>query len=137
MPASSGKAALLCSALAAVALAGPASASNVSFAAARAFAAGSAPESVAIGELNGDAAPDLVVANVGSDDVSVLLGNGDGTFAPAASVAVGSQPVSVGIGRLNGDARADLVVVDRNSDDVSVLLGNGDGTFAQAASFAV
>ncbi len=43
---------------------------------------------------------DVVVANRGGDDVSVLLGNGDGTFAAQPDVAVGSQPISVVIGKL-------------------------------------
>ena len=32
------------------------------------------------GDFNGDGRTDLAVANYGSNDVSVLLGNGDGTF---------------------------------------------------------
>src|SRR5205823_3769745 len=114
-------------------LAAPGSAAaDVSFTAAGAFPAGSAPESVAIGVLNGDAAPDLVVANVGSDDVSVLLGKGDGTFGTAASFAAGSRPRSVAIGDVNGDGRPDLVVVVYRSDAVSILLEKGGGTFGQA-----
>jgi hypothetical protein len=47
------------------------------------YGVGDEPESVAIGDLNGDGALDLAVANYTSNDVSVLLGNGDGTFQTA------------------------------------------------------
>ena len=100
------------------------------------FAAGSSPNSVAIGDVNGDGRPDLVTANNGSDDVSVLLGNGDGTFRPQARFAAGSSPYSVAIGDVNGDGRPDLVTANNGSGDVSVLLGNGDGTFQPQARFA-
>ena len=57
-----------------------------SFQAAVSFAAGDAPISVAVADLDGDSVPDLVTANgYGSDDVSVLLGNGDGSFQAAVS----------------------------------------------------
>ncbi len=39
------------------------------------FAVGNIPESVAIGDLNGDGKPDLAVANTNSNNVSVLLNN--------------------------------------------------------------
>ena len=42
---------------------------------------GNYPSSVAIGDLNGDGLPDLVVANTASNTVSILLGNGAGRFA--------------------------------------------------------
>jgi uncharacterized delta-60 repeat protein len=94
-----------------------------------------APQSVAIGQLNGDSKPDLAVANGGSDDVSVLLGNGDGTFKPALNYPAAGGPHSVAIGDLNGDGTRDLAVADRVSDAVSILLGNGDGTFRSAVSY--
>src|SRR4051794_39585143 len=50
------------------------------FGPARGFAAGSRPVSVAVGDLNGDAKPDLAVANRTSNDVSVLAGTGSGSF---------------------------------------------------------
>ena len=56
------------------------------------FAAGTGPTSVAIGNLNGDANPDLAVANSGSDNVSILLGNGAGSFGAATNFATGSWP---------------------------------------------
>lgn len=44
------------------------------------YDAGKWPCSVAIGDLNGDTNPDLTVANLNSNNISVLLGNGDGIF---------------------------------------------------------
>ncbi|MCH8147845.1 MAG: hypothetical protein IH987_07605, partial [Planctomycetes bacterium] len=42
------------------------------------YAADREPQFVAIGDLDGDQVPDLAVANRDSDNVSVLLGVGDG-----------------------------------------------------------
>ena len=87
------------------------------------------------GDFNGDSVRDLVTANESSDDVSILIGNGDGTFAAAQEFEVGRRPRSVAVGDLNGDAVPDLVVANEDSRDVSILLGNGDGTFAAAQDF--
>jgi len=47
--------------------------STVSFGSATNFAVGKEPDSVAIGDFNGDGKPDLATANVGSNNVSILL----------------------------------------------------------------
>ena len=47
------------------------------------YATGRFPQSVAIGDLDGDQVSDFAVAN--SDGVSVLLGDGDGTLAAAVN----------------------------------------------------
>ena len=93
-----------------------------------AYDAGDGPRSVAIGDLDGDGVPDLVTANSHSDDVSVLIGNGNGTYASHVTYGVGNSPRSVAIGDLDGDGVPDLVVANRNSDDVSVLLNQCDFT---------
>ena len=48
-------------------------ATTASFAAQTTFATGIHPRSVAVADVNGDGKPDLIVANVGSNTVSVLL----------------------------------------------------------------
>ena len=90
---------------------------------------GSAPRSIAIGDVSGDGRPDLVTANFGSNTVSVLLGNGGGTFGTNADYETGFSPVSVAIGDVSGDGKLDLVTANYFRDAVSVLPGNGDGTF--------
>jgi hypothetical protein len=104
---------------------------------------GSGTDSVAIGDLNDDGKPDLVLTNGCASNslcdygsVSVLLGNGDGTFQSAVAYGTGGNTNAVAIGDVNGDGIPDLVVA--NSSDpqggptaatVGVMLGNGDGTF--------
>ena len=93
-----------------------------------------APENVAAADLNGDGKQDLVSVN-GSNNISVFLGNGDGTLQPPTNYTVGSIPFQAVIQDFNKDGKLDLAVANKDSDTVSVLLGNGDGTFQPAASF--
>jgi hypothetical protein len=101
------------------------------------FPVGAAPESVAIGDLNGDGQLDLATANRNVNNVSVLLGDGTGSFVPEANspFQVGTSPESVAIGDLNGDGQPDLAVANRNGNNVSVLLGDGTGSFGMQTTF--
>ena len=101
---------------------------------------GSSPSSVAVGDFNRDGKLDLVVAVAGPNDVSILLGNGEGTFAEARNspVPVGLTPYSVVVADFNGDGIPDLVtandaVVNGNPGTVTILLGSGDGGFTEAS----
>ena len=87
------------------------------------LATGIIPLSVAIGDVNGDGKPDLVVANYGSNTVSVLLGDGTGGFGAKTDFATGSWPWSVAIGDVSGDGTSDLVTANYSASTVSVLLG--------------
>ena len=96
------------------------------------FAAGTFPRTVVVGDFNGDGYQDLAIANSGSGNVTVLLGNGSGGFAagPGSPFTVGADPVALAVGDVNGDGIQDLAVSNFNSSNVSVLLGNGSGGFA-------
>jgi hypothetical protein len=93
-------------------------------------------QSVAAGDFLHNGKLDLAVANPGSNTVSVLLGNGDGTFQPRVDYAVGTVPLSVAALDL-GNGHVDLVVANHDSSNVSVLVGNGDGTFGPARNIDV
>src|SRR5262249_48061067 len=95
------------------------------------------PMGLAVGDFNGDGILDLATADYGSGEVSVLLGNGDGTFQHALNIPVGGGLNAIVVADFNGDGRADVAVVDLYSQKVSVLLGNGDGTFQPPQQFNV
>jgi hypothetical protein len=100
-------------------------------------AVGAAPISIAVGKFNNNGRTDLAVVNSGANNVSVLLGNGDGTFQPQVTYPVGTDPGSIVASDFNGDGRTDLAVANRSDNTVSVLLGNGDGTFQPQVTYPV
>ena len=83
---------------------------------------GSGPQSVAIGDFNGDGKPDIVTANYSASTVSVLLGNANGTFGATTDYGVGNYPISVAVGDVNGDGKLDLVTANYSGNTVSVRL---------------
>ena len=76
-------------------------------------------------------AADLIVANAGSNTISVLLGNGDGTFTEATGspFAVGKQPSAVVVADFNGDGNLDFAVANKGDNSISVFQGDGNGGF--------
>jgi hypothetical protein len=95
------------------------------------------PFRIATADVNGDGKVDLQVINDGSNNVSVFLGNGDGTFLQEQQTyATGSIPHGIATADVNGDGKPDLLVANRDSNNVSVLLGVGNGTFQAQQTYA-
>ncbi len=101
-----------------------------------AFATGRGPSGIIARDFNADGKLDLAVANVLDNNLSILLGNGDGTFQARVDYAAGPGAAGITADDFNGDGKLDIAVANthtpitfRDQGLVSILLGNGDGTF--------
>ncbi|UQA56014.1 FG-GAP repeat domain-containing protein [Polyangium aurulentum] len=102
------------------------------------------PAAVALDDLDGDGAQDLVIATTNSASLLVAhRGKGNGTFGPPASVALPSRGLDLALGDVSGDGKLDAVVIVTdvvNGDSVHqivILDGLGDGTFAAAKKIEI
>src|SRR5260370_37983311 len=92
------------------------------------FPTGTNPCSVAIGDVSGDAKPDLAVANQGSSTVSVLLGNGAGGLGAKTDFADRTGAGSGASGDLGGRRKPELEVGEPISNTGSGLPRQGAGS---------
>ena len=108
------------------------------------YAGGSGPAGVAIGDIDGDSRPDLVVANSGQvgygEAVSVLRNLGGATFTTRTEYPAGAGPSSVAMADLDGDGDLDLAVANSGNNSrgnsVSILENLGDGTLNVRVDYA-
>jgi hypothetical protein len=108
------------------------------------FVTGDGSTSLAAADVNRDGKPDLIVANNGlgvtangnlsPGNLSVLIGNGDGTFQSGRNTLAARFPEGIASGDFNGDGKPDVVVV-AVSGEVTTLLGSGDGFFTPSYTF--
>ncbi|HEU6446790.1 MAG TPA: FG-GAP-like repeat-containing protein [Gaiellaceae bacterium] len=125
--------------MASLVLVGAAGAADPSFAPGGGLPVGQNPVSFAIADVNGDGNRDLAVANEGSDDVTILLGDGTGGFAAASGspLDAGDGPDALGAADVNRDGRADLVAANHRTNSLTVLLGDGAGGFGVGSPVSV
>ncbi|HEV8701854.1 MAG TPA: VCBS repeat-containing protein [Candidatus Polarisedimenticolia bacterium] len=102
---------------------------------------GSLPSALVYTDVNSDGKPDLVVADLRSQEITVHLGNGTGGFGAKLSTLIVGTPASLAVGDFNGDAKPDVAILNSAQNNVQILLGDGLGrfptsrqTFAIAAS---
>ncbi len=91
--------------------------------------------------LRGNGTLDLIVASFNTNQIAVLLGNGNGTFQTPVFYTVGSAantPTSLTTGDFNDDGKLDVAVANTGDNTISVLLGNGSGSLTlQSPSISV
>jgi hypothetical protein len=74
---------------------------------------------------------DIVVANNGTDSISILLGYGDGYFQDPATYSTGydSVPSSVAVADFNKDNHLDIAVADDGTNNIGIFFGYSNRSF--------
>jgi hypothetical protein len=90
------------------------------------------PWFVAVGDINGDRKPDLMVTHHNQNALTVLLGDGAGHFteAPGSPFDFGGKAFEAVLADVNHDGRLDALAA--GGDSVRVMLGDGRGNFKPA-----
>jgi hypothetical protein len=101
------------------------------------YKVGKNPTTVTTTDVNQDGFTDLVTTNIGSNTLSILLGNGDGTFRDQVQLNVCKEPRSLALGMFNLDSFPDVVLACSGADEVAVLFGRADGKFEEGPHYPV
>ena len=84
------------------------------------YTAGGNPSGVATGDLNGDGKLDIVNSNgsQNDNDISIFIGNGDGTFQPQVRIPVGFRPGGVLLADFDQNNRSEVIVTHYGSNAI-------------------
>lgn len=83
-----------------------------------------------VSDFNRDGHVDVCVANISVNNVSILLGNGDGTFAPQQILAAGTAPRGIAVLDFDGDGDTDVVSANFGSSNLRLMINDGSGVFS-------
>jgi hypothetical protein len=90
----------------------------------------SRPYSIAVTDFNSDNYLDIAVANYGTNNIGIFLGNGNATFIEQTVFSVGSShPLFITIDDFNNDTCMDIAVANYGTNNIGILLGYGNGSF--------
>ena len=93
------------------------------------FEAGKNPSDLAVGDVDGDLLPDVVVVNYGDSTLTVLRNVEGKTLEKTEVIEVGTSPLRVELAELNGDGYPDALVLSEDSRDLTLLMNDRRGGF--------
>ncbi len=105
------------------------------------FGVGSSPTSVAVGDVDGDGRPEILVTNSGANTVAVLRNVSvpgtltTGSFSSAVNFTTGTTPRDVVLGDINADGKPEMIVTNQGANTLSVFMNTSTAGSISTSSF--
>ncbi len=110
---------------------------SIKFQNSRIFNSGTNSQGLAVGDLNGDSKPDLVVSNVGQGTIKILLDTGSGIeYGTPITLSTLTSTAVVYLGDLNNDSKLDILVCYSGSSNFSIFRNQYTTGIFSSSSFA-
>ena len=109
---------------------------SAAFNSAVSYSSGGRPNSVEIGDINGDGNLDAVSMRSSGGTIKFFIGDGNGNFAEGGTLLTGLSENDIKLEDINKDGILDLLAAETSAGTLSVYLGRGDGTFQDRTTLA-
>lgn len=96
---------------------------------------GGLPSPNAAADFDNDGNIDICTGNYTGEDVTILLGNGDGTYGSRQDVPLGGAARGIAAFDVDGDGDQDIACSVPGISRVTLMLNNGAGVFSAPISF--
>ena len=97
---------------------------------------GNAEFSIAAADADNDGIQDVFVGAFNSNEIRLLLGDGNGGLVFSAATPIGGRPWMLAVGDVNDDGNVDVVAANSYMNNAGVALGDGAGGFISYTNYA-
>ena len=85
--------------------------------------------------MNGDGLRDVTIGSCNSNELTVMLSNGDDSFTESNRVAADGDPWMPAVGDIDRDGDVDIAAANANAKTLTVFMGSGSGGLGSPASY--